>query len=534
MLSALIVVTYLFGFLAATFWILLGVTLTKGQRQRYPFLKRLDGKKLPISVAAVVFFALFYGANAAREILGPKPLVQLTPMPLGELVQKATPTGFKKELEEVVSERMSEAADYFNAGERDYDASRYKDAAGNYAKSINAIPTMSGYMNLGLSLMITSNVRLAKEAFLSGIQIARKKRHLFFEAAFLFNVGIVYLNELKLDEALKSFQAAQELGKLVTKPQMQVLHLAPLVGMGFVHLLQENFDEAVRSFQAAVGISERMPDLSVKLAVLANIGYAYFKQGRVQEALKSWEVAHELSKQVGDAQGRALGIGAMGAVYLLQQNLGEALKSFQALVELGQQSGSPAFQIQGLGGIGSVYLLQGKFEEGRRSFHAALELSRQMESPLLQTAVFRDMGGAYLLQGRLNEALSSFQTMLELGEQIGSLLIQARALSDIGFVYFEQAKVGIAYIDQAKLDVALKSHLAALRLYKNLGIPRCQIWSLINVGTIYASQGKLDEALKAFQVALRIQKGIEGSSSWGRCGFSLVALSLDALSETSH
>ncbi len=71
---------------------------------------------------------------------------------------------------------------------------------------------MSAYLNLGITLSLVSDLREAEDALISGLQIARKKRNTEFEGAFLANIGIVYFDQGKLEEALKLFQTALELG----------------------------------------------------------------------------------------------------------------------------------------------------------------------------------------------------------------------------------------------------------------------------------------------------------------------------------
>ena len=77
--------------------------------------------------------------------------------PLGEPLQKATLSVFKKELEEISSdtiEKIRKTEDYFNAAERDRATLKYEDAAKNYQKSIDSFPTLSAYLNLGNALLM--------------------------------------------------------------------------------------------------------------------------------------------------------------------------------------------------------------------------------------------------------------------------------------------------------------------------------------------------------------------------------------------
>jgi tetratricopeptide (TPR) repeat protein len=83
----------------------------------------------------------------------------------GALLGKATLSGFETEVTEEATKRASETKDYFEAGERDFAARRYRDAASNFQKSIDALPTISAYLNLGLSFCYTSEYQQARGIF---------------------------------------------------------------------------------------------------------------------------------------------------------------------------------------------------------------------------------------------------------------------------------------------------------------------------------------------------------------------------------
>ena len=223
MIRVLIVLTYLFGGLAALFGLLLGFS---SELEKYPIFKMVEGKKIYLFVVTAVCILFNRLAAASKEvILNKRPKMEQVQGPHGELVQKATLTGFAKELEEGVTKLKSEAEDYFNSAERDYAAGLYWDAANNYEKSINIIPTMSAYLNLGLALWYISDFALAEDAFISGLQIALEKRDRTFETLFRGNIGLVYFDQGKLEEALKSYQHALTIDKEIGNPLVGPLTL---------------------------------------------------------------------------------------------------------------------------------------------------------------------------------------------------------------------------------------------------------------------------------------------------------------------
>ena len=243
-----------FGLFAAISGLLRGASFTTVDREKYPMLKKLDGKKLPLFISTFVFLIL----TAVTQIIQvtTKPSFEQTQGPGGQTFEKATLTGFKEELREETVELESEAEDYFNSAERDFAAGLYWDAVNSYQKSISVISTMSAYLNLSISLYFLSEYDRADEAFTSGLQIAVKKRDRKLEAPFRSGLGNVYFRQGKYEEALKSLQDALATFKEIGNPLGQANDLM-------------------------------------------NIGNVYFNQGKLEEALKLLNEARAIFSQVG-------------------------------------------------------------------------------------------------------------------------------------------------------------------------------------------------------------------------------------------
>ncbi len=212
--AALIIVSSLFGFLAfCSVPLLFTWSLNEEQRNKYRFLAKYHEKRLYLAFLTLIFltFAGVTGGLSQTAFSPSRPVIVVVQGPGGEPIQKATSTGFKKELEDTAAELVKEAEDYFNAAERDFGAHRYQDAAANYRKSIDVVPTMSAYLNLGISLYYGSDFPGAEAAFIRGLQLARKKGARGFEGAFLGNIGNVYADQGEKDKALGLLVEARDI-----------------------------------------------------------------------------------------------------------------------------------------------------------------------------------------------------------------------------------------------------------------------------------------------------------------------------------
>ena len=335
---ALIILGHLFTFVAAIAGLLLGLSFTSVEHQRFPVLRKLDGKRVPLLVTTVLSLAIVLVSNVTKDVQA-----EFEPVPGVPGMQKATESGFEKELKDTADELKAKAKRYFEAGEEDFKPGSYEDAARNYQKSIDLLPTMSAYLNAGLSWYYVSNYPKAEQAFLAGLQLARKKGDEEFEGNFLGNIGNVYANQGKLEEALKSYQQALEIDKQIGNP----------------------LGEA---------------------AALCNIGSVYFQQGKLEEALKPYQQALEIHKKIGNSLGEAQDLCNIGNVYANQGKLEAALKSYQQSLEIHKQIGNPLGEAQALGNIGLVYEAQGKSEK-------ALQYLKQARD------IFEHVGARLQLQG---------------------------------------------------------------------------------------------------------------------------------------
>ncbi|MDJ0717276.1 MAG: tetratricopeptide repeat protein, partial [Prochloraceae cyanobacterium] len=198
------------------------------------------------------------------------------------------------------------------------------------------------------------------------------------------NLGKVYLEQGKLEEALAAFERAIELD-----PQNAESHN----NLGKVYLEQGKLEEAVAAFEQAL-------ELDSQNAQSHNgLGDVYVMQVKLEEAVAAFERAIELDSQDADPHN------GLGFVYSEQGKLEEAVAAFERAIELDSQDAYPH------NGLGIVYSQQGKLEEAVAAFERAIELDSQ-------NALFHNgLGIVYSQQGKLEEAVAAFERAIELDSQ---------------------------------------------------------------------------------------------------------------------
>ena len=253
--KALICVASVFGAMAAVSGLLLGLSPSTEGLEAIPFLKNIVEKKLILVFTTIIFGLIAVAVTLWYKLIKEDETTKTFTGPGGEQVVVATLSGFRKEATKEASELINEAEKYFEAGDTDFENMRYKDAAFNYEKSMRTLPTMSAYLNMGISLYYISEFQKAFEAYSSGLALAKKNQDMSLEGAFLGNIGLIYSTQGKLNEALKSYKEALDIHRNIENTLGEANDLG---NIGNVYYKQGKLDEALEYINNARTIFQRI------------------------------------------------------------------------------------------------------------------------------------------------------------------------------------------------------------------------------------------------------------------------------------
>ena len=116
-------------------------------------------------------------------------------------------------------------------------------------------------------------------------------------------------------------------------------------------------------------------------------------------------------------------------------------------------------------------------------------------------AILQNLGKAYYLLGENDEALANYGAVLDLVKEIDEKDASEGKAAVLG-------NIGLVYSDRGDLGSALKCHLDALKIDREIGYRQGEAVNLGNIGLIYQLKGDLDNALKHHQEALKIDREI--------------------------
>jgi len=415
-----------------------------------------------INIGIFVALFLFVLTQIAMHFKTARSLMEPSVGPHGELAQKASPTGFKKELVDQAKEQAAraEAAEaYFDAAEYDFGANLYKDAALNYQKSIDALPTMSAYLNLSASQLYCSDFEKADRTVRAGLAIADGKNNQEFQAVYLLNLGIVHKNWTKLEESLGFYERARKIYKSLGDRSGEV---RVLTNVGVVYRIQGKKDDALKSQKDALKIfeDEGIEDPFGQAVINGNLALLYGIKKNIEEAIKHSNNAIQLYKKAGRPVGLGRTINNMGSllaeVGLLDQAMEHHKKALSIFEE--EKIDNLQGQAEALHNIGIVYEEKGDKDKALEFYEKAIKKFRAIKNRSGEATALYSIARIYLAQNRPQEALNNLNSARTILSDTGAHPRLLKIIEDI----IIEVKIGLK--DQAKY----REVLIALKYFEQL------------------------------------------------------------------
>ena len=478
MTTFLSILQWFFNVLAAFALALISIPFSQGQRKKYRFLRWKDGRQFRIFLAAMLAVVVGNGLPVLRERLTAKPSVETVLSPEGQPTQRATSAGLAKELEDAATELKRAATDYFNAGFREMEDLDYEDAAQNFQKSVETLPTMSGYFNFEMASQYIPKLAQAEKAFLSGLEISRKRHNKNFEGSFLSELGVIYGRQNNFDQALALFNQAltlfqetrnrqgeavvasnlanlyslrgqfadaskyiEKAKKIAQEDHIVSLEAGTLVISGNIHFENWELSEALQDYQNSLVFDAQLPRSKLQQAdTMANIGNTYdemalgqngvIDKSMEEKSFSSYESAHQIYKETASQQKGAEGLNEIIAreakllvdVAEVYEHLGKteyALTSLEEPIRFAEKNNQLNLLASALIVRGSCSLALRRQKDAIASFDAAFKAAQQSANPLLQARAQAFMGEYYVAEKNNKEALIHFTEARDLFRQAG-------------------------------------------------------------------------------------------------------------------
>jgi Tfp pilus assembly protein PilF len=178
---------------------------------------------------------------------------------------------------------------------------------------------------------------------------AKIQRHREKDPNYQYNLGLFYLNQNNVDEAVKYF---------VKTLSLDTRYYLALNGLGLAHSMKGRLDESAKAYQKCLEINPRFTEARNNLgtvyqemslldkaegefkAALLDVGYQnrelpyfnlarlYVLQNRLDEALENVQKAIQIKPRL------AMAHHLQGVIFEKRNNLGEAITSYEAAVKI--------------------------------------------------------------------------------------------------------------------------------------------------------------------------------------------------------
>lgn len=314
---------------------------------------------------------------------------------------------------------------------------------------------------------------LYSQAF-AQIPDARKTQadQLYKEADFFIQSNMFQAAQLKLEEALKLYQAISD------KTGQQ----ESLISLGYASYSEGRYQEALQYLQQAESIPS---DINKRGRLLTTQGLIYLDLGEYQRAYTI--LLQATGSQLQDiAQENRTRIG-LGEALLYLGRYSQALNYLQLAQRI---SGDRTDYGRTLNAIGEVYFELGQYEEAKNYYQQALAVRQGVGDRRGSLRTLNNLGRVEQALGDSQAALKLYSESLNLVNSFGDEGSRAIVLNNLGLVALDLGlkNQAIGYLEQA---------LGATR---NIATGRVQ--TLISLGLFYRQQGEYDKAIDYYQQAI--------------------------------
>ncbi len=211
-----------------------------------------------------------------------------------------------------------------------------------------------------------------------GLMCARRSGDRCGEAWMLNDLGGVYFDLRRHEEALACISKALELRRAVGDRPGQVLCLNNL---GIIYRERDQFDRAIGSGRQALALSRETGDRRGEAAALHGLGEIHRKRGRPEESLRRFEHSLALFRSVNERRGECFALHSIGETYHDLRRSGEGVPYVRQALAIRRQAGDRQGEGEALRTLGDLFADTDQPEAARQSWHQALAILDDLGDP---------------------------------------------------------------------------------------------------------------------------------------------------------
>jgi len=162
----------------------------------------------------------------------------------------------------------------------------------------------------------------AMECYRDRLAAAEKRGDRRQIAGVLHNIGVVFMKEGRIHEALDHFERCMEINTSLGNLQWIMVNLSSI---GEANTKQGRYDRAVEVHERVLKTAEKLGDRNKLITALAQIGLVNYESGDFDRALDNIRQAHTMFAEMGDRRKSTVTLGLIGDILNRQGDFAEAL-----------------------------------------------------------------------------------------------------------------------------------------------------------------------------------------------------------------
>lgn len=324
-----------------------------------------------------------------------------------------------------------------------------------------------------------------------GLEKARAEGLTHVQEVFLGQIGALYTELGKFDEAEAAFQEALELAKSADAPFRQA---RALLNLGAYHLRRNALQPAEQFLEQALSLGRRANDTATVNLALGNLADVYLRQGNASYALRL--LKEVLPQAMQNTQQAAYILGRTGQTHLHVGETDRGRKLLAQAIRMAEQNQQPEQELMWSCVLADHLYREGQFAEALAFYARVEELKERVVAlpheydPLLSLSQRAD---AHLRLGHYTDAAKLAQAALEKARAANDVTAEINALLILGNVQRAQKEYAAAIQTlQRALDLQPETTSAE------------RVRTLITLGSLHQELGDSERALALFEEALSL------------------------------
>jgi len=349
--------------------------------------------------------------------------------------------------------------------------------------------------DIGLYHYFTGNYPQAAARYKEALQRCGSRRYGNFPGYTMTRLANLYRVQAKFDSAL--FYYNQSL--LALKGQGGPARSSVYYNRGLLALNLSEFDTALVYFRRSAILRGKDNDVSNLMESWYGMGQVYKGRAQLDSAKLYYDSAYRLALQYKNPEQQMFYHINTGELSFSQGNLKDATSHFSQALEMLKRHPFRRYYALVLSRIAQVYDAQGDFKRAVEHLFNALRIHEMLNNRQEVARVYGTMAWVYTNQRNDSLGVDYARRSLKIMEEIHDRAGVAFAHNALGFLAYQHAR----------FKEALEHYDLALRLRRELHMPKLYSATLYNIARVYQQKGDYPKARTYLVQALTLAQANE-------------------------